>query len=33
MPALRAMFSDAVDDKLADENPFARLGLATSATR
>ena len=26
VPALRAMFSDAVEDRLADENPFARLG-------
>lgn len=25
--ALRAMFADAVEDNLADENPFARLGL------
>ena len=28
MPALRAIFGDAVEDRLADENPFARLGLA-----
>jgi integrase len=28
VPALRAMFSDAVEDRLADENPFARLGLS-----
>jgi len=27
VPALRAMFSDAVEDRVADENPFARLGL------
>jgi hypothetical protein len=33
VPALHAMFSDVVDDKLADENPFARLGLATSRGR
>jgi integrase len=31
--ALRAMFSDAVEDNLADENPFARLGLATGRGR
>jgi integrase len=28
VPALRAMFTDAVEDRLADENPSARLGLA-----
>jgi integrase len=33
VPALRAMFSDAVEDKLADENPFARLGLAAGRGR
>jgi len=33
VPALRAMFSDAVEDKLADENPFARLGLAAGHGR
>lgn len=33
IPALRAMFSDAVEDKLADENPFARLGLAAGRGR
>jgi hypothetical protein len=33
VPALRAMFSDAVADKLADDNPFARLGLATGRGR
>jgi hypothetical protein len=26
VPALRAMFNDALEDQLADENPFARLG-------
>jgi integrase len=31
--ALRAMFNDAVDAKLADENPFARLGLEQSKGR
>jgi integrase len=31
--ALRAMFNDAVEDRLADENPFARLGLAQSRGR
>jgi integrase len=29
VPALRTMFGDAVGDRLADENPFARLGIAT----
>lgn len=33
VPALRAMFSDAVEDKLADENPFGRLGLAVGRGR
>ena len=33
VPALRAMFSDAVEDKLANENPFARLGLANGRGR
>ena len=33
VPALRAMFSDAVEDRLADENPFARLGLAAGRGR
>jgi integrase len=33
VPALRAMFSDAVEDKLADDNPFARLGLANGRGR
>ena len=33
VPALRAKFSDAVEDKLADENPFARLGLAAGRGR
>ena len=33
VPALRAMFNDAVSDKLADENPFARLGLEQSKGR
>ena len=28
VPALRAMFNDAVEDKLVNDNPFARLGLA-----
>ena len=28
VPALRAMFKDAIDDDLADSNPFAKLGLA-----
>jgi integrase len=31
--ALRAMFTDAVEDHLADENPFARLGLEQSKGR
>lgn len=31
--ALRAMFNDAIEDRLADENPFARLGLAQSRGR
>lgn len=31
--ALRAMFNDAVEDRLADENPFAKLGLAQSRGR
>lgn len=31
--ALRAMFNDAVEDRLADDNPFARLGLAQSRGR
>lgn len=33
VPALRAMFSDAVEDRLADENPFARLGLESGRGR
>jgi integrase len=33
VPALRAMFNDAVQDDLADENPFARLGLAKGRGR
>ena len=33
VPALRAMFSDAVEDRLADENPFARLGLGAGRGR
>jgi hypothetical protein len=33
VPALRAMFADAVEDRLADENPFARLGLAEGRGR
>ena len=33
VPALRAMFSDAVEDRLADENPFSRLGLAAGRGR
>ena len=33
VPALRAMFTDAVGDKLADENRFARLGLAAGRGR
>ena len=33
VPALRAMFSDAVEDQLADENPFARLGPGAVAGR
>jgi hypothetical protein len=28
VPALRAMFTDALDDRLVDDNPFARLGLS-----
>jgi integrase len=31
--ALRAMFSDALEDHLVDENPFARLGLDQSRGR
>jgi integrase len=31
--ALRAMFNDAVEDGLADANPFARLGIAQSRGR
>jgi len=27
VPALRAMFNDALHDKIVDENPFAKLGL------
>jgi integrase len=33
VPALRAMFNDAVQDRLADENPFARLGLEAGRGR
>jgi integrase len=33
VPALRAMFNDALADGLVGENPFARLGLARSAGR
>jgi hypothetical protein len=33
VPALRAMFSDAVEDRLADENPYARPGLAVGGVR
>jgi integrase len=33
VPALRAMFNDAVSDKLADDNPFAKLGLEQSKGR
>jgi integrase len=33
VPALRAMFNDAIGDGLADENPFARLGLEQSKGR
>ena len=28
LPALRAMFTDAIGDGLADDNPFAKLGFA-----
>jgi integrase len=31
--ALRAMFADAVEDHLAEENPFARLGIETRRGR
>ena len=31
--ALRAMFADAVEDHLADENPFARLGIEAGRGR
>ena len=33
VPALRAMFNDAVEDNLADENPFARLGIDSAKGR
>lgn len=33
VPALRAMFTDAVNDKLCEENPFAKLGLEQSKGR
>jgi len=33
VPALRAMFNDALADALVDENPFAKLGLARSGGR
>jgi integrase len=33
LAALRAMFSDAVEDRLADDNPFAKLGLHGSRGR
>jgi len=33
VPALRAMFNDALADRLVDENPFAKLGLARAAGR
>jgi integrase len=33
VPALRAMFNDAIDDGLVDENPFARLGIAAGGGR
>lgn len=33
VPALRAMFNDAVNDKLCEENPFAKLGLEQSRGR
>jgi integrase len=33
VPALRAMFNDAIRDKLADENPFAKLGLEQTKGR
>jgi integrase len=33
IPALRAMFNDAINDGLADENPFARLGLQRTRGR
>jgi len=31
--ALRAMFNDSIEDGLADENPFARLGMSQSRGR
>jgi hypothetical protein len=33
LPALRAMYNDAIADKLTDENPFAALGLEQSKGR
>lgn len=33
IPALRAMFNDAIADGLAEENPFARLGLQRTKGR
>lgn len=33
IPALRAMFNDAINDGLTDENPFAKLGLQRTKGR
>lgn len=33
LPSVRLMFNDAVDDRLAGDNPFARLGVAQSVGR
>ena len=33
VPSLRAMFNDAIRDQLADENPFAKLGLEQTKGR
>lgn len=33
LPAVRAMFNDAISDRIVDHNPFANLGLAESKGR